>query len=131
MTAWHENARFDVFAECDVFVEDSGRYLYVENKAFDYNGYYCCHCYQQGTNLDGTKFYLCGEWTAADNEYVMGLEPAPWNIARDLIAEEMRIWAETVSVDEDDVDFNEAEDILLARKSLLEDAVEGEKFTWC
>lgn len=129
MAAWHEDARFDVFTDCDVFVESPGHYLYVENQAYNYNGDYVCREYQQGTNLDGTKFYMVGEYAPASNDYIMGLKPAPWNIARDVIARELiTLWEEETMASED---VERADDILMARDALLSDAVEGEKFEWC
>lgn len=38
MTAWHEDARFYIFTDCDVFVDNNGRYLLAMNEAFDYHG---------------------------------------------------------------------------------------------
>ena len=39
MTAWYESARFDVFCDCDVYIED-GNYIYVENQPLNYRGDY-------------------------------------------------------------------------------------------
>lgn len=44
MKAWYEEARFNIFTECDVFIED-GNYLYIENEPFNYNGDYICRLY--------------------------------------------------------------------------------------
>lgn len=132
MTAWHEEARFDVFCECDVFIED-GHYLYVENQPFDYNGNYICCDYQQGRNADNTMFYMKGEHSGASNDYIMSLRKAPWKVARDVIEKELkdmeRIEAELDNDrDEDDRNAPIIED---ARRCLMEYATENEVFSYC
>mgnify|MGYP006910410493 CR=1 FL=1 len=122
MTAWYEDARFDVFADCDVFKED-GHYLYVENQAYDYNGSYVCCDYQQGRNLDGTMFYMRGDVSGASNDYVMGLEKAPWDIARDIIGRVLDNMKEHETAEFKDVIDN-------AKHYLMEYATEDEKFSY-
>lgn len=126
MTAWNECTRFDVFNDCDVYVESPGHYIYVEDRPYNYHGDYTARVYQQGTNLDGTKFYMQCEYVPASNDYIIGLKPAPWNIARDIVAKELEIWAQHEKVSDEE----NAECILAARGALLEDSVEGEKFVW-
>lgn len=123
MTAWHEDARFNVFTDCDVFIED-GNYLYVENKPFGYSGRYLCHDYQQGRNADNTFFYMRGEYSGADNEYIMTLEKAPWNIARDVIMCELNNMIRNYGSIED----YEAVSIIEYAIDWLSNAKEGEKF---
>ena len=124
MNAWHECARFDVFNKRDVFIEN-GHYLYVEDDAFDFNGNYVCREYQQGRNEDNTFFYFPGEPMAADNAYVMSLEKAPWNIARDVILRELEIMKKDYSEIEDDEAVEIIENV---KDSLMEYATEDEKF---
>lgn len=127
MTAWHEDARFNVFADCDVFIED-GNYLYVENQAFDYSGRYACRDYQQGRNADNTFFYMRGEYSGADNDYIMTLEKAPWNIARDIIMREL----DSMIRHYNEIEDNEAVYIIEgAEDALMTYGNEGEKFTYC
>lgn len=116
MATWHDYARFDVFCDCDVFVED-GHYLFVENNAFDYAGNYACHDYQQGRNLDGTMFYLAGEYSGASNDYIMSLEKASWNVARDVVLRELHevLKHESVLDKERDEDY--------ANVPIIEDAI--------
>lgn len=134
MTAWHKTARFRIFTDCDVFVEDSGRYLYVENQAFNYHGDYVCCEYQQGRNLDGTMFYMQGEHCGADNKYILGLQKAPWNIARDILLRDLESWQqyeEQFGGDEYEDDYE------YGISGLIEDAIwylrradDSEKFTY-
>lgn len=124
MKAWFEEARFDIFAECDVYCED-GSYLYVENEPFNYNGDYTCCVYQQGRNLDGTMFYIRGEHCPADNNYIMSLDKAPWNVARDIIERDL---AELQAYEYDNGNVENSEIIEDARCSLMEDAKEDEIF---
>lgn len=134
MTAWHKTARFYIFTDIDVFVEDSGRYLLVENRAFNYHGDYICCEYQQGRNLDGTMFYMQGEHCGADNEYILGLKKAPWNIARDIILRDLESWQQY----EEQFESDEYEDDYECGISgLIEDAIwylrradDSEKFTY-
>ena len=133
--AWHDNARFRIFSECDVYMEGSS-YLYVENQPFNYYGSYVCCDYQQGRNLDGSKFYLKGEFAGADNKYICNLEKAPWNIAKDIIGLYLKDWQrqeEMLEELDDDDESGEAGDSLAglieeARYSLNQYAVENEKF---
>lgn len=111
MASWHDNARFDLFTQCDVYVESPGHYLYVENVAYDYNGSYACCEYQQGTNLDGTKFYMQGEWVPASNEYIMQLEKAPWGIARDVVLKALENYKNSLGSEEE--------------RDIVDDAIEG------
>lgn len=131
MTAWHENARFDIFCECDVYVESPGRYLYVENTAHNYHGDYVCNEYQQGTNVDNTAFYMRFDTSCVSNEYIAGLEKAPWNVARDIIGIELDRLKYIESMNEADKDESMVENIEDAMRCLMEYAVEGEKFTYC
>lgn len=124
MTAWHEDARFYIFTDCDVFVEDNGTYLYVENEAFNYNGDYTCCLYYQREDWNGTKWYDSGEHIGACNEYIGGLEKAPWNVAQFIISSYLAEWASHES-EEDAKIINDAKD------SLLNDATEDEKFSYC
>ena len=134
MTAWHETARFRIFADVDVFVEDSGHYLLVENQAFNYHGDYVCCEYQQGRNLDGTMFYMQGEHCGADNEYIVKLQKAPWDIARDVILHSLESWIkyeeQFVNDDEDDADDNGTIGLIEDAIWYLKRANEGEKFTY-
>lgn len=132
--AWHDNARFRIFTECDVYME-GGNYLYVENEAFNYNGFYTCCPYQQGTNLDGSKFYLEGDFAGADNKYIMGLEKAPWNIAKDVISRYLLGWQHHEELLEESGMYDDLDDgisglIEEARYSLENYAVENEKFVF-
>lgn len=138
MTAWHETARFRIFTDCDVFVEDGGHYLYVENQAFNHHGDYICCEYQQGRNLDGTMFYMQGEHCGADNEYIMQLQKAPWNIARDVIERNLADWQKHEEEYEEDNSMEEEHGDILnsiliqdARDCLMRSAVESEKFEYC
>lgn len=127
MKAWHEDARFDVFGDCDVYCED-GNYLYVENEPFDYSGMYICRDYQQGRNADNTFFYMRGDYAGADNEYIMTLEKAPWNIARDIIMSELNNMIRHYNDVEDYEAVYIVED---AEDWLMTYGKEGEKFTYC
>lgn len=135
--AWHEDARFHIFTDCDVFIED-GHYLYVENQAYNYNGDYVCCDFQQGRNLDGTMFYMQGEHSGASNKYILGFKKAPWNIARDVIERYLAIWQkhkerfeEENRLSEENGDFMDSVSIQDARDNLMRYAVEGEKFVYC
>ena len=137
MTAWHENARFRIFTDVDVFIEGSN-YLLVENQAFNYHGDYVCCLFQQGRNLDGSAFYLQNEHCGADNEYIMQLEKAPWNIARDVIALSLENWKKREEEYEEDNSMEEEQGDILnsvyiqnAMDSLMHNAVEGEKYEYC
>lgn len=130
MAAWHEDARFNVFTDCDVFIED-GEYLYVENRAFDYSGRYACRDYQQGRNADNTFFYMRGEYSGADNDYIMTLEKAPWNIARDIIMRELDSMIRYYNEIEDNEAVETACIIEGAEDALMTYGNEGEKFTYC
>lgn len=130
--AWHKTARFDIFTDTDVYCED-GNYLLVENQAFNYYGDYVCCVYQRGRNLDGTMFYMQGEHCGADNEYILGLRKAPWNIARDIIARSLESWQkyEEIFKDEDDDCCDSISGLIEeARWYLMHDADENEKFTY-
>ena len=121
MAAWHEDARFYIFTDCDVFVEDDGTYLYVENEAFNYNGDYTCCLYYQRECWNGTKLYDRGEHIGACNEYIGGLEKAPWSVAQRTISSYLAEWASHESKENADI-INDA------KNSLLNDATEYEKF---
>lgn len=129
MTAWHEDARFNVLSDCDVFIEDD-EYLYVENRAFDYSGRYACRPYQQGRNADNTFFYMRGEYFGADNDYIMTLEKAPWNIARDIIMREL----DSMICYYNEIEDNEANEaaciIECVEDALMTYGNKGEKFTY-
>lgn len=133
MTAWHETARFRIFTDIDVYCED-GNYLLVENKAFNYHGDYVCCVYQQGRNLDGTAFYMQGEHCGADNEYIVKLEKAPWNIARDVVLRSLTSWQQyEEQFENDEYDDDYCDGI----SGLIEDAIwylkranEGETFRY-
>lgn len=130
MTAWHETARFRIFTDIDVYCED-GNYLLVENQPFNYHGDYVCCDYQQGRNLDGTMFYMQGEHCGADNEYIVKLQKAPWDVARNVILLSLESWIkyeEQFTYDnEDDNDIiGQIEDAIW----YLKRASEGEKFTY-
>ena len=134
MTDWHENARFHIFTDYDVFVEDSGHYLLVENQAFNYHGDYVCCEYQQGRNLDGTMFYMQGEHCGADNEYIVKLQKAPWDIARDVILRSLESWQQREEQFESD-EYEDDDDCGIS--GLIEDAIwylkranEGETFRY-
>lgn len=123
MTAWHEDARFDVFTKCDVYIED-GHYLYVENQAYNYDGGYNCVECNISDNSDGSKYYIWSSWSGADNGYIIGLEKAPWDIAREIIERNLARW-------ESHEDKDKAEIIEDARWYLMNDATEDEVFTYC
>lgn len=124
MAAWHENARFYIFADCDVFIDDDGDYLYVENEAFNYNGDYTCCLYYQREDWNGTKWYDRGEHIGACNEYISGLEKAPWSVAQRIISSYLAEWEVRESKENADI-INDA------RYSLLNDATEDERFVYC
>ena len=131
MTAWHKDARFNIFCEIDVFMEGSN-YLLVENQAFNYHGDYTCCLFQQGHNLDGSAFYLQGEHCGADNEYIMQLEKAPWNIARDVIALGLENWKKYEEQFEKEDDEERCSELIEnAIWYLMHDAKEEEKFEYC
>lgn len=132
MTDWHENARFDVFCKCDVFIED-GHYLYVEKQPYGMYGDYACCDYQQGRNADNTMFYVRGEHSGASNEYIMGLRKAPWKVARDVVAAELKHmeYVESLSDKDRDEDDKSAPLVNDARRCLFEYANENEVFTYC
>lgn len=121
MAAWYEDARFHIFTDCDVFIEDDGTYLYVENVAFNYNGDYTCCLYYQRECWNGTKLYDRGEHIGACNEYIGGLEKAPWSVAQRIISSYLAEWASHESKENADI-INDA------KNSLLNDATEDEKF---
>lgn len=121
MAAWHEDARFYIFVDCDVFIENDGTYLYVENEAFNYNGDYTCCLYYQREGWNGTKWYDRGEHIGACNEYISGLEKAPWSVAQRIISSYLAEWEMRESKENADI-INDA------RYSLLNDATEDEKF---
>lgn len=123
MTAWYENARFNVFCECDVFIEDD-HFLWVENEAFDYDGSYVCRECVIIKKFDGSNYYMWSDCNGANNDYIMGLEKAPWNIARDIVERELARFQGEVG-DED------AESIEDARRCLMEYASEYEQFVYC
>lgn len=124
MAAWHEDARFYIFADCDVFIEDDGNYLYVENEPFDYNGNYTCCIYYQCENHDGAKWYDRGEHVAVSNEYVNDLEKAPWDVAQCIISHYLAEWA----LHED----GETADIINdAKANLMNNATAEERFVYC
>lgn len=124
MAAWYEDTRFYIFTDCDVFIEDDGTYLYVENEACDYNGDYTCCTYYQREDWDGTKWYDGGEHIGACNEYINRLEKAPWDVARHIISSYLAFAASHE-------DKEDAEIINDAKDSLLNDATEYEKFSYC
>ena len=132
MTAWHESARFDVFCDCDVYIED-GNYLYVENQPFNYCGDYICYPYHCGENLDGTPYYVYDDCSGAGNDYISTLVKAPWDVARNIIERHLA----ATQIHEEDLDKERDEDeriapiIYDARHSLMEYATDGEKFTYC
>ena len=124
MAAWHEDARFYIFTDCDVFVDNNGRYLLAMNEAFDYHGNYTCCSYYRINNYNGTKWYDKGEHFGACNEYINKLEKAPWDVARTIISNYLSSW-----VSHEDGDM--ANDILDAKYCLMDYAIEDEKFTYC
>lgn len=132
MTAWHVGARFDVLGKRDVFIEDD-HFLYVEDQAFNYHGYYVCRECRIVEKLDGSRIYLLGDCVAADNEYVKGLNVANWEIAREIIAFELERWQKCEELmdgcrDEDEKNAGIIED---ARRCLLDYAESGEVYTYC
>ena len=133
MTAWHEDARFEIFGcECDVYVEGEN-YLYVENEVFNYYGDYTCCDYHQGRNPDGTTFYLKGECGGADNDYIVHeLLKAPWEVAKYIVELELESlrdheWQLDKYKDENDWNSPLIDEAIYA---LINHAVEGEKFVW-
>lgn len=123
MTAWYEDARFYIFTDCDVFVENDGTYLYVENEAFNYNGDYTCCLYYQRKEWNGTKWYDRGEHIGVCNEYINKLEKAPWDVARTIICNYLSSWA---SHEDDDT----ALIILNAKDALMEYPIEEGTFVY-
>ena len=128
---WKDNARFNIFCQCDVFVED-GHYLYVESMPFNYNGMFTVREYSIVKQYDNTNAYIYCDICGADNEYISNLDMAPWEIARDIIERELARWEMNergYEDDEDDIDSN-ASIIHDARWSLMHYATPNEKFNY-
>lgn len=95
MVMWHEDARFNIFTECDVYDEDSN-YLLVKNIP-DFSGKSLQHqsgkfdacMYYRRFDQDGNISYVQSDHVAASNGYIRELPKAPWNIARDIIAHDL------------------------------------------
>ena len=125
MAAWHEDARFHIFTDCDVFIEGNGTYLYVENEAFDYYGDYTCCIYYERSDYDGTKWYGRGDHVGCCNEYINKLEKAPWDIAKSIITSYLVFTADH----EDDEDKKET--INDAKNCLTNYTGNYGSFTYC
>jgi hypothetical protein len=138
MTAWHENARFNIFTECDVYIEDD-HYLYVENQAFDYYGDYVCRECHIIDDPTGNTAFMWHDAVGADNDYICGfdnvdgLEKAPWNIARKIINSYLVRWQSIEETLDKYHSENEKKAPLIedARWYLMHDATEDEVFTYC
>lgn len=81
---------------CDVFEEEPGRYLYAEAEFWNYAGFLTCKEYAPASSGAG---YIVGCYGPADTAYLESLEPAPVDIARDIIASEERYTLECMAGD--------------------------------
>lgn len=110
MTIWHDDARFDVFTICDVYIEDNG-YLYVEDQAFDYHGNYNVNPYEISEQANGESILIRYDTCGADNDYICTLEQAPFDIAKRIILNELRLWKRHTNQEEADIIQNAIEDL--------------------
>lgn len=132
MSAWHEEARFDVFGRCDVFEED-GHFLLVEEKAFDYAGNYACAPVSLMEDLSGCTSYVWGDWAGASNDYVSTLTKAPWETARRIVERNLaRLEAIERTLDgERGEGSHNAPIIEDARRALMDHSEKDGYFTYC
>ena len=78
--------RFDA-QYCDVFIE-GGHYLYAAAEYGNYNGFLTCNEWHAAENLSGHTEWIRHDTSNADAAYLEALEPAPEDIAADIIRRE-------------------------------------------
>ena len=69
---------------CDVFEEEPGRYLYAEAEFWNYAGMLTCKEYVPAAGGG----WIVSSYSGADTAYLASLEPAPADIAADIIRRE-------------------------------------------
>lgn len=93
----------------DVFIEED-HYLYVEAEPWNWAHLVTCIPYKKIKNLSGTEEWLMYEYSGASTEYLETLKPAPENIAKWIIGNEIKKTAYYNSLSDPD-EYNEFEDL--------------------